>query len=241
MSNNEIKQEIEELRSEIERIKNRNEISFVDILKNMLNRFSVITGIITVVVISSLIIYAATITKPHPDFSSGGLIEADKINDNFNTLYTAVNRTGKLIDDSGNILGRVTNAYVSGVDVMSPNGYLVQYNWDGTLWSETTFYYEDVADCSSGNIYHDASYLSAPYGKFTAYHKTGDKNYIPDSIETNGLASTTTSVTYQSSYSSVTNSCTSTGGTITPAILLKEASLTEMGLPESVTLPLTIE
>ncbi len=136
MSNNEIKREIEELRSEIERIRDLKKTTFLDIFKNMLNRFSMVTGIIMAVVVTSLIIYAATVTKPHPDFASGDLIDAAKINDNFNMLYTAINKTGKLVDNDGNILGTVLDTYMSAVNVISPNGYIVQYNWDGSNNSE---------------------------------------------------------------------------------------------------------
>ncbi len=240
MSNNEIKREIQELRSEIERIRNQNKISFIDILKNMLNRFSIVTGIITAVVVTSLIIYAATITKPHPDFASGDLIDAAQINDNFNTLYTAMNRTGKLIDNGGNILGTVLDTYMNAVNVISPNGYIVQYNWDGSNNSEMMIYYSGT-DCT-GSVYFDASYgTSILYGKFTAYNKISGIHYAPNSIDSNGLAVTTTSVPFQSSYTGMAGSCNNGSNTVTIPVLMKEVTLSEMGLPATVTLPLSIE
>ena len=91
MNEEKLFQEIEKLKLEIAELKESKSGNIRNFIKRSLTKMNVIIGISITTVNSSLIVYAATITKPHGNFLSGTVISSGDVNDTFDTLYTESN------------------------------------------------------------------------------------------------------------------------------------------------------
>ncbi len=66
-------------------------------LKKVFCRRNVLIAIPIIAITSSLVVYGASITKPHT-FASNDVISSSEMNDNFDTLYTQVNTLSSMHD-----------------------------------------------------------------------------------------------------------------------------------------------
>lgn len=102
MDNEKLIQEIEELKKEVSNLK-ANAVEgrkgrFRRFMGTAFRRLNIVIGIAITTVISSLILYAATVEKPF-DFKEGEIISAEEVNSNFNVLFTAIEDLYKNFDD----------------------------------------------------------------------------------------------------------------------------------------------
>jgi len=86
MTDEKIIRELERLRAEVDRLSAHRP----GFWKRTFSKTSVLIGVALAFVVSSLIVYAATISKPY-DFTDGTIISADQVNADFNALYTEIN------------------------------------------------------------------------------------------------------------------------------------------------------
>jgi microcystin-dependent protein len=86
MTDEKIVQELERLKAEVDRLSS-NRPGF---WKRTFSKTSVLIGIALTFIVSSLIVYAATISKPY-NFTDGTVISAGEVNADFNALYTESN------------------------------------------------------------------------------------------------------------------------------------------------------
>jgi hypothetical protein len=86
MNEEQITRELERLRAEVDRLSARGP----GFWKRTFSKTSVLIGVALAFVVSSLIVYAATISKPY-NFTDGTIISADEVNADFNSLYTESN------------------------------------------------------------------------------------------------------------------------------------------------------
>jgi microcystin-dependent protein len=86
MTDEKIIQELERLKAEVDRLSARRP----GFWKRTFSKTSVLIGIALTFVVSSLIVYAATISKPY-NFTDGTIISAGEVNADFNTLYSEAN------------------------------------------------------------------------------------------------------------------------------------------------------
>ena len=235
MKYNDLLKKIQVLEERCEKLENIK--SLLMRFKSLFNKHNIIIGATIIFVITTFIGYA-TITKPY-SFTDNTVISADEINQNFDTLYTAINRVGKLADNNGTILGSIANIDCESISLITPNGYIVVLSWDGNP-DAASDYYEDIfysgASCSGDAYFYGEDPI---YGKATAYNSDLSQWYVPDSIDpTNGLAVTTTNVSFESY--SAEGSCSPWSETLSTAILLTTISQTDLGLPATIEPPLEI-
>jgi len=62
----------------------------VDVMKSVFTKRNAIIGIVAMFFIGGVFIFSQAVTKPH-DFSTGEVISAEEMNENFDALYTKVN------------------------------------------------------------------------------------------------------------------------------------------------------
>ena len=86
MTDEQITRELEKLRAEVDRLS----APRPGFWKKTFSKTSVLIGVALAFVVSSLIIYAATITKPY-NFTDGTVISAAEVNADFNALFTETN------------------------------------------------------------------------------------------------------------------------------------------------------
>lgn len=86
MTDEKIIRELERLRAEVDRLSAHRP----GFWKRTFSKTSVLIGVALAFVVSSLIVYAATISKPY-DFTDGTIISAAEVNADFNALYTESN------------------------------------------------------------------------------------------------------------------------------------------------------
>ena len=88
MKNKNVLHEIELLKKEIAALKSSR--GFKNILRKAFTKTSILIGIASAFIATSIIIYAATISKPYT-FTDGTVISAAEVNGDFDALYTESN------------------------------------------------------------------------------------------------------------------------------------------------------
>lgn len=101
MDNEKLRQEIELLKQEINNLKESGKFRdhgniFRRFIGTAFKKLNIAIGIAITTIISSLIVYAATVEKPF-NFKEGEIISAEEVNSNFNALFTAVDDLGGAI------------------------------------------------------------------------------------------------------------------------------------------------
>jgi microcystin-dependent protein len=86
MTDEKIIQELDRLKAEVDRLSARRP----GFWKRTFSKTSILIGVALAFVVTSLIVYAATISKPY-NFTDGTIISADQVNADFNTLYSEAN------------------------------------------------------------------------------------------------------------------------------------------------------
>lgn len=88
MSDEKLLHEMEELKREVAKLKaNR---SMINIWKKTFSKTSILIGIALTFIVSSIIVYAASITKPYM-FADDTVISATEVNSNFDALFSEIN------------------------------------------------------------------------------------------------------------------------------------------------------
>jgi hypothetical protein len=100
--------ELEQLKQKVEALEKSRPVGFRAYMRKAFMKTHVIAGVVIAAVISSFVIYAATVSKPFT-FADGNIISAAEVNSTFDTLYNLVN--GNLNDDNiSGISGTKINA-----------------------------------------------------------------------------------------------------------------------------------
>lgn len=114
MEQHDLLKKIELLEQKVEILEKSRPLGFRAYLKKAFMKTHIIAGVLIAAVITSFVIYAATVTKPY-NFTDGTTISAGEVNGNFDTLYTLVN--GNLDDDNiSGISGTKINAGIVNSD-----------------------------------------------------------------------------------------------------------------------------
>lgn len=116
----------------------------IERIKKFFTRRNTAAAIFVSVLATSAIVYAAAITKPW-DFNNGDVIDADKINDNFDEIYEAVNLL------QGNNSGFQPGMVMAHIDQSAlPDGWFL---CDGSTFDATA--YPKLATALGGNTLPD--------------------------------------------------------------------------------------
>lgn len=89
--------EIEQLKQKVEALEKSRPVGIRAYMRNAFMKTHVIVGVVIAAVVTSFVIYAATVSKPYT-FVDGNIISAAEVNSTFDTLYNLVN--GNLNDDN---------------------------------------------------------------------------------------------------------------------------------------------
>ncbi len=108
MNNEKLMQKIVEMEQDIRQLKKRN--YWKGYFQKAFQKSNIIVGIGSAFIVTSIIVYAATVTKPW-NFAENNTISSSEVNSNFDTLYALVN--GNL--DNNNISGISASKITSGV------------------------------------------------------------------------------------------------------------------------------
>ena len=143
---------------------------------------------------------------------------------------TATASAVKVKNGSNTVLGYVTQGHEVSLKLLTPTGWFVALNFDGTD-AVTTIYFSG-ASCTGTAYYYSNSVM---YGKTLLYD--GAAYYKPASVNANNYstAASQSLLSYRS-----TMGCTAYSNTL-PVITLTSATRTESGLPASITLPIQLE
>jgi collagen triple helix repeat protein/putative cell wall binding repeat protein len=141
-----------------------------------------------------------------------------------------------IVDANGRTVGRALSMSRSSVTLLTSTGFQLTLNWDGAFVNDQIYW--TGANCASGDAYLNAGRTGvAPITpKIAVWSKTPGKLLVPATVGANGLSPTVDNVTV-ASIDNPTSPCGS--ATTGSGWLLRSATVAEVGLPATITGPLT--
>lgn len=191
--------EVEKLKKELDELKQSlGEKSS----RGPLKKLSFLQGMIFMTAISSVIAFAATLTKPHT-FTSGNVIKASEVNANFDTLYTRVNDLdlGYIATASSDFMMTCTSGGTSYSSFALNQGEKNDGGYDTTSYVYTVqksgyyiYYYSIARNAGSYSVYNKP-YINNVYTSMSnatvKKYNAGDTFKVEVSCDNKGGSTTT--------------------------------------------------
>ncbi|WP_426277547.1 DUF7151 family protein [Chryseobacterium sp. S-02] len=148
---------------------------------------------------------------------------------------------GRLVDANNQLIGYVQSIGTNNYVIKTSNGYITTINIDGTFAGIQTYYGDSACSGSVKYINSGNSTLQNRNGKYLYYEGTTGKFFKIDNVNSNGYA-TNVAMTGIGYIYQVSGTCSSSSSTnFGWKVETTETTRATIGLPATITLPLTLQ
>lgn len=173
-----------------------------------------------------------------PTGGTAGQIPSKIDSTNYNTQWVTPVWPLRLYDSSNQLIGRIVSMGYTGYSVITSTGHQVEIQYNATFKGAQIFYSASCSGASGATAYLNDGAPAAgtpAYGKLAVWSTSKNSFMVPSSVTNNASLSVSASI------GSVDNpTCSDYTDTVT-GWALKTATRTDIGLPATITAPLTVQ